>query len=83
MLYQYKVFRIPFLISFGKHLFAEQREKLVSMRAHGAISYFPVFRCVRISIRGRVRRSVRRSVGRLVGNAFIKIAEKWPFTDSE
>ena len=37
-----------------------------------------VYRCVRISIRG----IVCRSVGRLVGNAFVKIDEKWTFTDS-
>ena len=46
-----------------------------------------IFRCVRISIRGLVRRSVGWSVGRSVGrsvrNAFVKIAEKWTFTESE
>ena len=42
-----------------------------------------LFRCVRISIRGLVRPSVGRSVGRLVRNAFVKIAEKWTFTDSK
>ena len=46
-----------------------------------------VFRCVRISIRGLVRWSVGWLVGWLVGpsvgNAFIKIDEKWTYTDSQ
>ena len=50
-------------------------------------SNFFIFRCVRISIRGLVRRSVGRLVGWSVGpsvrNAFVKIAEKWTFTESE
>ena len=42
-----------------------------------------LFRCVRISKRGLVRWSVGPSVSPSVGNAFVKINEKWSFTDSE
>ena len=40
-----------------------------------------VFRCVRISIRGLVSRLVGWSVRWLVGNAFVKIDEKWTYTN--
>ena len=54
------------------------------LEAHARYGMHVLFRCVRISIKRpcpSVGWLVGRSVGWSVGNAFVKIDEKWTFTD--